>query len=365
MKSCLYLPSNISTQWYHGTPYIGRSSAAQRLTQAEPRSQHGSCQEQPSNLDLDDAHVVDERLLDSPSDESETSREHQTSDSERESPQSSMSELTGSTLIQTQPSTMSSTLEHIVSKSTSLIQPYPEHDVGPRSQYAYPPIRHQSKLTKTVRRQNDQELEAQTNFSKHRSCQEQPSNFYLETPDDADVVDERLLDSLSNESETFRQHQTSDSGSPKSSRSELTENPLIQTQPSTMSSTLEHTVSKSTSPIQPYPEHDVGPRSQYAHPPIRHQSKLTRNERRQNYYEAQAGFSHNDLVASYSIDKTFFCKKKWMLSSCFLVSVSQYYTCRGNFSFTLNCMPKLLPMFHWPKQPIGVNQWNIEAELGL
>ena len=244
---------------------------------------------------------MDERLLDSPSNESETSREHQTSDSERESPQSSMSELTGSTLIQPQPSTMSSALEHIVSKSTSPIQLYPEHNVGPRSQYAHPPIRHQSKLTKTVRRQNDQELEAQTNFSKHGSCQEQPSNLYLETPDDADVVDERLLDPLSNESEAFRQHQTSDSGSPKSSRSELTENPLIQTQPSTMSSALEHTVSKSTSPIQPYPEHDVGPRSQYAHPPIRHQSKLTRNERRQNYHEAQAGFSHNDF--SYDICK--------------------------------------------------------------
>ena len=148
--------------WY--PIHIGKSSSAQHLTQAEPRSQHGSCQEQPSNLYLatpDDADVVDERLLDSPSNESETSREHQTSDSERESPQSSMSELTESTLIQPQPSTMSSTLEHTVSKSTSPIQPYPEHDVGPRSQYAHPPIRHHSKLTRNERRQN----EAQAGFS--------------------------------------------------------------------------------------------------------------------------------------------------------------------------------------------------------
>ena len=114
-------------------------------------------------------------------------------------------------------------------------------------------------------------------------------------------MDERLLDSPSNESETSREHQTSDSEreSPQSTMSELTGSTLIQTQPSTMSSALEHIVSKSTSPIQPYPEHDVGPRSQYAHPPIRHKSKLTRNERRQN--ETQAGFSHNDF--SYDICK--------------------------------------------------------------
>ena len=228
---------------------------------------------------------MDERLLDSPSNELETFREYQTSDSEKESPQSSRSDLTESTLIQTQPSTLSSTSEHTVSKSTSMLQPYPEHDVEPCSQYAHHSIWHQSK---TVRRQNDRE--AQADLTEHGRCQEQPSNLFLATTDDADLVDERLLDSPSNELETFRQHQTSESEreSPLSSRTEIK---LIPKPPSILSSTSEHTVSKST---LSYPEHDVGPRSQYAHPPIRHRSKLTRNEKRQNDQETQAGFSHSD-----------------------------------------------------------------------
>ena len=222
---------------------------------------------------------MDDRLLDSPSNELETFREYQSSDSERESPHSSRSELTESTLIQTQPSTLSSTSEHTVSKSTSMLQPYPEHDVEPCSQYAHHSIWHQSK---TVRRQNDREAD------------------FLATTDDADLVDENVMNSSSNDMETFRQHRTSDSERehPPSSR---TESKLLPKPPSTLSSTLEHTVSKSTSTMQSYPEHDVGLRSQYAQPPIRHQSKLTRNERWKNDQEAQAGFSHRD--SSYKTRK--------------------------------------------------------------
>lgn len=238
---------------------------------------------------------MDERLQDSLSNELETFREYQSSDSEKESPQSSRSELTESTLIQTQPNTLSNTSERTVSKSTSMLQPHPERDVEPCSQYAHHSIWHQSK---TVRRQNDREVRA--DLTEHGSCQEQSSNLFLAKTDDADLVDESLLDSPSNELETFRQHQTSDSEreSPPGSR---TESKLIPKPPNTLSSTSECTVSKSTLTMQSYPEHDVRPCSQYAHPPIRHQSKLTRNERRQNDQEAQAGFSHTD--SSYDICK--------------------------------------------------------------
>ena len=278
--------SNIS--WYCVTLYIGRSPSAQhRPTQAEPAGQHRSYQEQPSNLHprtTDDADLVDERLQDSPSNELETFREYQSSDSERESPQSSRSELTESTLIQTQPNTLSNTSEHTVSKSTSMLQPYPEPDVEPCSQYAHNSIWHQSK---TVRR-NDRE--AWAGLTEHGSCQEQPSNLFLAKTDDADLVDESLLDSPSNELQTLQTQKEKVHWELKAKWYQNHQAPCpVHRSVLCLRSTLT---------MQLYPEHDVGPRSQYAHPPIRHQLKITRNERRQNDQEAQACrlFTHRFLL---------------------------------------------------------------------
>ena len=136
-------------------------------------------QEEPNRLQLeglqlasnDGAGLVDERLLESPTHEWEPFRHHQSSDSERLSSHSSSSELSESMLIPIQPSLSTNTSERTMYES--MLQQYPERDIGPKSPWpvASCDMRRESNVTKE-RRQNDRGKQANVSHNdfSHKTC---------------------------------------------------------------------------------------------------------------------------------------------------------------------------------------------------